>query len=563
MAKTLFHDRQYPGSRRSTFFAAIAGLVVVGLVLTIAGSVLAAGRAGASMTFDSVEAQFYSLLNSDRAQEGLPPLPLDPALVAVARGWSAHMMAVHQRTGDPVIKPDAPTDCERSSLCHRGDLATAVGSVAPGWRAIGENLATGGDIGAMNSGLVASPGHHANIVGAYDRVGIGVVLEGDRIWVTFDFVAAPPPAEPGQAVPVASAGGSPVVPIGARARFNPVAPERVADTRTGGLLTAGDVLPIDLAGHGQVPAGATGVALNLTVTQPQAAGYLAAYPCGVARPTTSSLNYTAGETRANAAYVALAATGTVCIYTSASAHVVVDVSGWFGPSGAGFQPAAPRRLFDSRQSGGSGTSFVINASSIGDASAVTVNVTVADPSGPGFLTAYPCGTTPPEASNVNFVAHQTIANLATVKVAAGQFCLFSSVPTDVIVDVAGAYGAAGSAYTSTAPSRFLDTRDSTGGWTGRLAPMQRVELPIGGRRGVPSGATAAILNLTVTDTAAAGYAVAFPCDQAMPDVSNVNYGQADTVANLVAVRLSSTGSVCLATSARANVVADLAGWFQT
>jgi hypothetical protein len=407
-----------------------------------------------------------------------------------------------------------------------------------------------------------SPGHHANIVGAYDRVGIGVVMEGDRIWVTFDFVAAPPPAEPGQAVPVSSPAAGAVSPLGTRARFNPTAPERVADTRSGALLAAADVASIEIAGHGQVPATATGVALNLTVTQPQAAGYLAAYPCGMPRPTTSSLNYTAGESRANAAYAALAATGTVCIFTSASAHIVVDVSGWFGPSGAGFQPVVPRRLFDSRQTGGPGTSFVVDASSVGDASAVTVNMTVADPTAPGFLTAYPCDTTPPQASNVNFVAHQTIANLATVKLASGRFCLSSPVPTDVVIDVAGTYGSAGGAYTGTAPSRFLDTRDSTGGWTGRLAPMQRIELAVAGRRGVPAGATAAMLNLTVTDTAGAGYAVAFPCDQAMPDVSNVNYSQADTVANLVAARLSASGSVCLATSARAHVVADLAGWFQ-
>ena len=54
---------------------------------------------------------------------------------------------------------------------------------------------------------------------------------------------------------------------------------------------------------------------------------------------------------------------------------------------------------------------------------------IADPTAAGYLTAYPCGTEPPAASNVNYVDGETIANLATVKVTASRFYLFNPVAT--------------------------------------------------------------------------------------------------------------------------------------
>jgi len=49
-------------------------------------------------------------------------------------------------------------------------------------------------------------------------------------------------------------------------------------------------------------------------------------------------------------------------------------------------------------------------------SAVVLNVTVTAPSRAGFITAYPNGTARPTASNLNFVAGQTVPNLVVVPV---------------------------------------------------------------------------------------------------------------------------------------------------
>lgn len=79
----------------------------------------------------------------------------------------------------------------------------------------------------------------------------------------------------------------------------------------------------------QVPADATALSLNLTVTQPAAPGFLTAYP-GV-RPGTSNLNYV-DLTNANASLLQLGSGGTVGLYMLAAGHVIVDLNGYFtGP----------------------------------------------------------------------------------------------------------------------------------------------------------------------------------------------------------------------------------------
>ena len=89
------------------------------------------------------------------------------------------------------------------------------------------------------------------------------------------------------------------------------------------------MLELPIAGRGGVPADATGVMLNLTATDATGTGYVTAWPCGGAPPNVSSLNYVAGTPRANASFLALSGTGTVCLVAQeASAQLIVDVTGY-------------------------------------------------------------------------------------------------------------------------------------------------------------------------------------------------------------------------------------------
>ncbi len=93
------------------------------------------------------------------------------------------------------------------------------------------------------------------------------------------------------------------------------------------------------------------------------------------------------------------------------------------------------------------------------------------------------------ASNLNFVAGQTVPNLVMVKVGPGGIVnLFnSSGATDVIADVAGWYGASGgpggAGFSSVAPARILDTRVGLGAVGAPLAPGATMALFVTGRGG--------------------------------------------------------------------------------
>jgi hypothetical protein len=77
-----------------------------------------------------------------------------------------------------------------------------------------------------------------------------------------------------------------------------------------------------------------------------------------------------------------------------------------------------------------------------NASAVSLNVTVTSPDSAGYVTVFACGVLE-SVSSVNFDAGATVANAVIAPVSAsGTICLFSNVPTHVIVDINGWIGAA-------------------------------------------------------------------------------------------------------------------------
>ena len=80
---------------------------------------------------------------------------------------------------------------------------------------------------------------------------------------------------------------------------------------------------------GAVPAGGvSAVSLNVTAVDPALDGYLTVYPCGT-RPDSSSVNYSTGQTVANAVITPISATGTICFFSQNLTDLVVDVNGWF------------------------------------------------------------------------------------------------------------------------------------------------------------------------------------------------------------------------------------------
>ena len=388
-----------------------------------------------------------------------------------------------------------------------------------------------------------------------------------------------------------SAASSPVT-AGAGARFNPLPPARVLDTREGNGAPVGKVAPnsaIDLqvTGRGGVPAaGVSAVVLNVTVTEPSALSFLTAWPTGEARPLASNLNFTAGQTVPNLVVVKVGAGGKVSLYNYAgTTHLIADVSGWYGASGAAvgsrYHPVAPSRLLDTRTGLGAvlakllpGGALDLQVTGRGGVpatgvSAVAVNVTVTEPAAGGFLTTWPTGGLPPLTSSLNFAPAQTVANLAVVKVGSeGKISFYNGGGgVHVIADVAGWFGpegeTTGARYHPLAPARVLDTRTGNGAPVAPLAGGTPMNLQVTGRGGVPAtGVTAVILNVIAVDPAIGGYLTVWPAGEPLPLASNLNFATGQTVPNLVVAKVGAGGKVSIYNGGgTAHLVADVAGWY--
>jgi hypothetical protein len=173
---------------------------------------------------------------------------------------------------------------------------------------------------------------------------------------------------------------------------------------------------------------------------------LTLYPCGDTPPYTSNVNFRAGQTVANQAFVKLSPTGSVCVFSSADTDVVIDLNAAFHPDAApelvGFTPV---RVLDTRSTTKLDAGQTIELDLGGDAGidgavAFALNLTVTEPEAAGFLTLYPCGQDMPTVSNLNYVPGQTVANHATgIANANGAVCLYTLEATHVVIDVEGAY----------------------------------------------------------------------------------------------------------------------------
>lgn len=361
--------------------------------------------------------------------------------------------------------------------------------------------------------------------------------------------------------------------------FSPISPTRLLDTRdTSRVGVAKDsAVSFQVAGAGGIPAKVSAVVFNLTVTQPKSFGFITAYASGTQRPNASNLNFAKGQTVPNLVTVPVGADGKVTLFnrSSGTSQLIADVTGYYVTGAAttpgAFKSISPSRLLDTRSASAVGPNTPVTFQVAGvngipaSVAAVVFNLTVTQAQRLGFVTAYASGANRPNASNLNFSEGQTVPNLVTVPVGAnGKVALFnaSAGSAHLIADVAGYYlpgtPTATGAFKAVGPTRILDTRS-----TFAVAANGGVSFQVAGANGVPTGALAAVFNLTVTSPKSFGFVTAYPSGSGLPNASNLNFAIGQTVPNLVSVPIGPDGKVTLANQSKgsAQLIADLAGYF--
>ena len=370
--------------------------------------------------------------------------------------------------------------------------------------------------------------------------------------------------------------------------FIPVTPCRVADTRNSDGTFGGPALqantlrdfPIPQSAC-NVPSTAAAYSLNVTVVPKGLLGYLTVWPSGQSQPLVSTLNSLDGRIKANAAIVPAGdATHNeaISVFATDITDVALDINGYFVPatdrSALQFFSAAPCRLVDTRRAVGplGGPSmaageirdFPLLSSSCGippSAQAYSLNVTAVPTSVLGYLTTWPVGQAKPLVSTLNDLTGTIVANAAIVPAGTGgDINVFVTDPTDVVIDVNGYFApasAGGRSLYTVAPCRVLDTRKTTGAFSGTLAPpVDIVNSPCG----IPNAAQAYVSNATVVPPDALGYLSLWPDTETQPLVSTLNALDGAITSNMAIVP-TVNGLIDAFASGTTHLVVDISGYF--
>jgi len=113
------------------------------------------------------EAGFAKKMNASRVAAGKGKLSLDPEISKVARKHTREM--VNQE-----LLHHTPSDALRNRVTR--------------WQLIGENVGVGSTVDSLHVAFMNSPAHKANILlTSFKHVGVGVIEDGGRMWVTVIF----------------------------------------------------------------------------------------------------------------------------------------------------------------------------------------------------------------------------------------------------------------------------------------------------------------------------------------------------------------------------------------
>ncbi|MDG2439133.1 MAG: CAP domain-containing protein [Ilumatobacter sp.] len=377
--------------------------------------------------------------------------------------------------------------------------------------------------------------------------------------------------------------------------YSPISPIRVADSRDGfGIAsklrgqdtrTLKAVTPAVAAAAGVSASNVSAVAVQVTATQTTGPGYFTVFPADKSRPLASSLNIMRpNHTLTNLVSVPVSPSGEIKIYSHSGSHVVVDVQGVFVESNSARAGRlelfdAPYRHLDTRESrklGAKSTTVIdLSARVPRNATAAVVNLTSVNNSAQGFLTAFPYGSTLPNASNLNYpdpALRTAVGSQGYVALKDGKFNVYSSVQTDLVIDVAGYFTGSDAPVSSdglfvpVTPFRMLDTREASNVpscfKSGRVRSGGAIPVSVANRGGVPaSNVYAVAANIALTQTRGPGWARVWPAGGNEPETSSVNSGFANhTVANHAATKIGTAG-IGVRTASGMHIIVDVTGYF--
>jgi len=366
-------------------------------------------------------------------------------------------------------------------------------------------------------------------------------------------------------------------PLSQGSHFIPITPCRAVDTRDTSSIPARGVRSFTFEAC-NITTNATAVALNVTLVPGGPFGYLSIWPAGQGQPVVSTMNSLDGRIKANAAFVGLGANKAVSVFVTDTAHVILDVNGYFVPAGTGgalaFYPIAPCRIVDSRTSGGlipdRGTRRIEASGSCLPifAQAYSLNVTVV-PSGPlGYLTLWPDGPAQPNASTLNALTGTVVANAAVLR--AGTGGALNAYVTDrshLIIDANGYFALPGMpgelAFYPVQPCRIFDTRNSTGAFGGpRFESESTRSFAVPSSScGIPVTAQAYVSNATVLPAGVFGYLTMWPGALNRPTVSTLNAVDGALTSNAAIVPAGPGGAIQVFASNPGNLLLDISGYF--
>ncbi|MDH6705679.1 hypothetical protein P3T27_002401 [Kitasatospora sp. MAA19] len=358
----------------------------------------------------------------------------------------------------------------------------------------------------------------------------------------------------------------------APSRFLRIDPYRLLDTRDDpavilrGGQEGGFTIPTgDAPGSNGTPGSISSVVLNVTVTEATQDSHLIVWPAGQERPQTSNVNVAAGRTSTNLVTVPVGQAHRISTYLSAGqAEVIVDVVGFYRPNGGYlFTPLEPSRLVDTRDSRklGAGEVRTVKIAGVGavpaDVASVVLNLTSTGTSADTHLSVYAGDRPRPISSNLNPEPGKDKSNQLIVPVGAdGSVNVYNHVgSTDVILDVFGYYANDGKGkFTPTVPVRLTDTRSNP---FAKPGPDSTTVVS-----GIPAGSTAAVLNVTATNTTADSYLTVHADGSPRPITSNLNLLRGATVPNHVTTPVSADGKVGIYNHVGStDIIADLFGYF--